>query len=238
MSAFEDLARDLEEDPAKREALRALLLSEELLALPATVAALVAEVRELVAEVKELARAMREANSRLDRLESDVATLKSDVSTLKSDVKVLRIDVDVLKDDAAYLKGSDLERRWQRNLPSYLGTHFRRLAVFDPAQLWRLLEGAIDAGRIQPEEAREVGLADVVAQGRRADGIQVYLVVEVSAVVDRDDIDRALRRSVLLARATGAVAQAVGAGNRATQGAVAIAGREDVLLVLQQVEAA
>ncbi|MGH9069987.1 MAG: hypothetical protein ACRDX8_02170 [Acidimicrobiales bacterium] len=225
MSAFEDMARELEQDPAKREALRALLFSEELLALPATVAALAAQVKELAAQVKELARAMSEANSRLDRLESDV-------STLKSDVKVLRIDVDVLKDDVAYLKGSDLERRWQRNLPSYLGPHFRRLVVFEPAQLWGLLEDAIDAGRIVPDEAHEIGLADVVARGRRADGTQVYLVVEVSAVVDRHDIDRALRRSALLARATGAAAQAVGAGNRATEGVVALAGGEDVLLVL------
>ncbi len=42
VSVFEGLARELEGDPAKREALRALLLSEELLALPATFAALAA----------------------------------------------------------------------------------------------------------------------------------------------------------------------------------------------------
>ncbi|MGH9070578.1 MAG: hypothetical protein ACRDX8_05285 [Acidimicrobiales bacterium] len=210
MSVFEDLARELEQDPAKCEALRALLLSKELLALPATVAA-------LVAEVAELAKSMREALLRLDHLEADVATLKSDVGSLK---------------------GSDLERRWERNLPSYLGSHFRRLRVLGSAQLSDLLEDGIEAGLVLPGEADDARLADVIGRGRRSDGTEVYLVVEVSVVVDRNDIERARRRSGILARATGSICVGVGAGERATEGAAGAADEHGVMLVVVDQEAA
>ncbi len=199
MSVYESLAQELEKDPAKRQALRALLLTEELLTLPATVAA-------LAADVKELAQLMRQAWIRLDRLEADVGVLKTDVGVLKTDVGVL--------------KGSDLERRWQRNLPSYLGRHFRRLRVLDRPDLRAILEDAIDAGRIDDDEADDAALADVVGRGRRVqDGSEAYVVVEVSVVVDAHDVDRASRRAAILSRATGESVQAVAGGRRATRGA-------------------
>jgi len=185
VSVYESLAQELEKDPAKRQALRALLLTEELLTLPATVAA-------LAADVKELAQLMRQAWIRLDRLEADVGVLK----------------------------GSDLERRWQRNLPSYLGRHFRRLRVLDRPDLRAILEDAIDAGRIDDDEADDAALADVVGRGRRVqDGSEAYVVVEVSVVVDAHDVDRASRRAAILSRATGESVQAVAGGRRATRGA-------------------
>jgi len=240
VSVYDDLARELQADPAKRQALRALLLTEELLELPATIAA-------LAAEVKELARMMRQAMLRLDHLEADVGVLKADVSVLKADVSVLRADVSVLKADVGVLKidmgglkGSDLERRWQRNLPSYLGRHFRRLQVVEPADLRALLEDAVDLGQITDDEADDAALADVVARGRRPqDASEVYVAVEVSVVVDAHHLDRALRRAEILSRVTDGVVQAVAAGDRATRGAVARqSDTQPVLLVVASREAA
>ncbi len=161
---------------------------------------------------------------RLDRLEAGVGILKSDVGTLKSDVGAL--------------KGSDLERRWERNLSSYLGGHFRRLRVLGSGELSDLLEDAIDTGRILPGEADDARLADVVGRGRRADGAEVYVVVEVSVVVDRNDIARAQRRSAILARATGSISVGVGAGDRATEGATGAADEAGVMLVAVHRQAA
>ncbi|MGH9131080.1 MAG: hypothetical protein ACRDWV_05265 [Acidimicrobiales bacterium] len=217
MSVFETLAQELEKDPSKREALRALLLSEELMALPGTVAALAADLKQLAAEVKDLAATMRGVLIRLDKLESDVEVLKSDVGTLKIDVGTL--------------KGSDLERRWQRYLPAYLGSRFRRLRVLDPGQVRDLLDDAIDAGLVDSVEADDACRADAVGRGRAADGSEVYVVVEVSVVVDRHDLERAARRAAIISRATGREAHAVGAGNRFTEGAEAIAGQGDILLL-------
>ncbi|MGH9070871.1 MAG: hypothetical protein ACRDX8_06830 [Acidimicrobiales bacterium] len=224
MSVFETLAQELEKDPSKREALRALLLSEELMALPGTVAALAADLKQLAAEVKDLAATMRGVLIRLDKLESDVEVLKSDVGTLKIDVGTLKIDVGTLK-------GSDLERRWQRYLPAYLGSRFRRLRVLDPGQVRDLLDDAIDAGLVDSVEADDACRADAVGRGRAADGSEVYVVVEVSVVVDRHDLERAARRAAIISRATGREAHAVGAGNRFTEGAEAIAGQGDILLL-------
>ncbi|MGH9074636.1 MAG: hypothetical protein ACRDZQ_11050 [Acidimicrobiales bacterium] len=249
MSVFESLARELEEDPAKRHALRALLLTEELLALPTTVAALAAGVKELTARVDEL-------TARVDKLTAQVGALTARVDELtetmrgalvrldhlETDVSVLKTDVSVLKTDVGSLKGSDLERRWRRNLPSYLGQHFRRLRVIDPRELRDLLDDAAEAGRITAEEANDAALADAVARGRpREDGAEgeVYLVVEVSVAVDAADLDRASRRAIVVGRATGASVQAVAAGLRTTEGAsVDAASRRDVMLVLAGHEAA
>jgi outer membrane murein-binding lipoprotein Lpp len=272
VSVFDELARELEGDPAKRHALRALLLTEELLALPATVA-------ELVGIVKELTEVMAAVLLRLDHLETDVSTLKTDVATLKTDVATLKTDVATLKTDVATLKtdvatlktdvatlktdvgtlktdvatlktdvatlktdvgtlktdvgtlktdvgtlkGSDLERHWQRHLPAYLGRQFRRLLIIEPADLRELLDEAVDAGRIELDEAIDAALADVVGHGRRQDGAELYVAVEASVVVDANDVKRALRRARILARATGAGAHAVAAGDRATKGALEFA---------------
>jgi outer membrane murein-binding lipoprotein Lpp len=265
VSVFDELARELEGDPAKRHALRALLLTEELLALPATVA-------ELVGIVKELTEVMAAVLLRLDHLETDVSTLKTDVATLKTDVATLKTDVATLKTDVATLKtdvgtlktdvgtlktdvgtlktdvgtlktdvgtlktdvgtlktdvgtlkGSDLERHWQRHLPAYLGRQFRRLLIIEPADLRELLDEAVDAGRIGLDEAIDAALADVVGHGRRQDGAELYVAVEASVVVDANDVKRALRRARILARATGAGAHAVAAGDRATKGALEFA---------------
>ena len=69
INTIEDLIRLLDEHPEWAEALRARLLTRELLEVPET-----------------LARFIEAANARFDRLESDVAVLKEDVAVLKEDV--------------------------------------------------------------------------------------------------------------------------------------------------------
>ena len=77
-------------------------------------------------------------------------------------------------------------------------------------------------------EALDVALADVVVRGRRrADGAEVYLVVEVSWVVDPYDVERALRRSSLLSQ-IGTPALAVVAGETVMDEAASLANRLQV----------
>jgi DNA repair exonuclease SbcCD ATPase subunit len=75
-------------------------------------------------------------------------------------------------------------RRYRRLLldPHILSTEAREA----------LLRQAEAAGRLTPEEAAELEDADVLVQGRsRATGGEAFLVVEVSAKVDTDDVERA-----------------------------------------------
>ncbi|WP_448605266.1 hypothetical protein, partial [Thermoflexus hugenholtzii] len=82
-----------------------------------------------------------------------------------------------------------------------------RLLLLDPHILSTeereaLLRLAEAAGRLTPEEAAELEDADVLVRGRsRATGGEAFLVVEVSAKVDTDDVERAVERAEILRKA-------------------------------------
>jgi DNA repair exonuclease SbcCD ATPase subunit len=85
-------------------------------------------------------------------------------------------------------------RRYRRLLldPHILSTEAREA----------LLRQAEAAGRLTPEEAAELEDADVLVHGRsRATGGEAFLVVEVSAKVDTDDVERAVERAEILRKA-------------------------------------
>jgi hypothetical protein len=65
-----------------------------------------------------------------------------------------------------------------------------------------LLEAAIGPAALTNREAHEVALADLVVRGRRQpDGALVHLVVAVSVGAGLSDVERAVERAGLLARA-------------------------------------
>jgi hypothetical protein len=75
--------------------------------------------------------------------------------------------------------------------------------------------------RLTSDEWDEVLLTDLLVRGRvrhRPHKPEVWLVVEISAVMDREDVARALRRTELLRRA-GLIALPAVAGKTATEGA-------------------
>jgi DNA repair exonuclease SbcCD ATPase subunit len=85
-------------------------------------------------------------------------------------------------------------RRYRRLLldPHILSTEAREA----------LLRQAEAAGRLTPEEAAELEDADVLVQGRsRTTGGEAFRVVEVSAKVDTDDVERAVERAEILRKA-------------------------------------
>jgi chromosome segregation ATPase len=85
-------------------------------------------------------------------------------------------------------------RRYRRLLldPHILSTEAREA----------LLRQAEAAGRLTPEEAAELEDADVLVQGRsRATGGEAFRVVEVSAKVNTDDVERAVERAEILRKA-------------------------------------
>ena len=91
---IEDLIRVLDENPQWAEALRARLLTRELLELPETVAALAATVAELSREFREFAKT---TGDRLSSLEEGQQELRTDVNELKIGQQELRADVNELK---------------------------------------------------------------------------------------------------------------------------------------------
>lgn len=100
------------------------------------------------------------------------------------------------------LLGDSTERRYGERAASYFQEMLRRIRLIDHQSLGDLLDDAVDAGRLNPEEKEDVMLTDMVLSGRR-EGREVYALTEVSAAVDREDMERAACRSSLLQKATG-----------------------------------
>jgi hypothetical protein len=121
-----------------------------------------------------------------------------------------------------------LARRYRERAGAYFGRVLRRTRVLDTAALEVALEE-----RLSPDEMQDCLLTDVIVSGKpraRPDVEEVWLAVEVSSVMDRDDVRRAVRRCRLLTRSGRPVVPVV-AGNAMTAGADEAARAEQVAVV-------
>ena len=120
-----------------------------------------------------------------------------------------------LVDRVGSMKGQLLEFTYRDKASAYFGRWIRRPEVVPINDLWDTLES-----RLPEEGFDDILLLDLVVRGRpRAcpDRVEdVYLAVEVSCVMDREDVERAERRAGWL-RQAGYVAVPVVAGETATE---------------------
>ena len=113
-----EVIREIRENSEVRDEVRRLILTEEMLTMPARldqisrdVAALTetakqhGERMDQLAEIQvQQAAMLARMDERLDQQGADIEILKTDVAVLKTDVAVLKTDVAVLKTDVAVLK--------------------------------------------------------------------------------------------------------------------------------------
>lgn len=183
-----DIVNALKRDPEWLKEVRKLVLTEQLLNLPKRFDEFIKnEFRPLV--------------RRVDRMEEDVADLKKIVKRLQ--------------DDVASLKGDNFERKVRERAPSYFGRILRRIKTIDYDTLGNILDDAIDKGLITEDEKMELLRIDGVLKGKRPkDGQEMWLVFEASCVVNKEDVERAKRRAVILKRAIGKPVVAVVIGEK------------------------
>jgi len=219
---FRDLVQLLRQHPEWQEELRALLLTQELLTLPAL-------VRELAATVNQLAEQMVRLTDRVDHLTERLDRLTDRVDQLVEQVAQLTAVQKELVDQVGDLRGWRLEERYRTHPAAYFGRLLRRVRLADMSELADALRE-----QLAEDELGEVLLADVILSGRLlgpAEPAEIWVVVEVSATVDRRDVERAQQRAALLRRARySAVAVAGGIG--VTAGARQAAGGMGVALLL------
>ena len=187
---------------------------------------------ELRATVNELAEAQRRTEERLGRLEVVVTELAEAQRRTEETVRGLAIEQGRMRTDLASLKGQSLEQTYARKAPAYFGRWLRQVRVVLPGALTAQIENALEAN-LTPDEILEVLRADLIVRGRQrlpdaAD--ELWLAVEVAAVVDRSDVGRARRRAALLRKA-GFVALPVVAGESLTEGAEELIIAAPVVLV-------
>lgn len=225
INTIEDLFRVLDENPEWMEALRARILTKELLELPERhtvltervdaltervdalterVDALASEVRSLTSEVRAFVEAtnLRFANmdARFDRMEGDM-----------SDLKGTSAEMDAAKEIISIVE--DLGKTWVRNL--------------DRAEIFQI-ERAANIRDIPRGHLRSYRAADIIAEAMGDDGETCYVVVEVSYTVNGRDTTRARRSAELLSRFTGSQAYPAIAGVRVDNATQELVDRGDI----------
>ena len=183
---IEDLLSVLDEKPEWVEALRARLLTPELLNLPEKFAQFSAEMNKFVAETKKFMEEMNKfvaaTNRRFDSLENRVQSIQDDVGTLKgahARSAALR--------EAPFIAG-DMGFRWVKDLT--------------PADLWALTDRA--PADIPANELNSFRRADLIVEATDLDsGESCYIAVEISFTANGRDTTRALRNAAFLTQFTG-----------------------------------
>ena len=144
------------------------------------------------AAIEALTEAQRRTELRLDALAEAQGRTEVRLQALIEHLDKLTVTV-------GNMKGTMLEIRYRERAAAYFGLRLRRLQVVPVQQIEETLESALS-----DDEVAEVFRLDLLVRGRSRgtpDGEELWLAVEVSAVVDPGDVTRAARRAALLRRA-------------------------------------
>ena len=225
INSQEDFLRALSENPRWKEAVRAQILGEELLQLPARFDAFVEEQKrfnaEITAAVAELSATVKELSATVAELSATVKELQKQTKELQrqtEELKELHYSIDrrltVLSSDVALAKagharisaiqdapGIVMDLNIERGLRLKYVRDVTRLEIADMAQ-------NAAGGDIPTNELRSFRRADLVIEAASENG-PCYIAVEASFTGNQRDASRAQRNAALLTRFTGKPAHAV-----------------------------
>lgn len=177
-------------------------------------------LERLEAVVAELAEAQQRTDQRLERLEAVVAELAEAqqrteqrivelaeaqqrteriLTGLIQTVEQLALRTKTMQERMDALIGDHLERRYRERAHAYFGRALRQVQVVSWIQVEERLEE-----RLSEQEMDDLRSLDLLVHGRPKEasiGDELWLAVEVSKVVDRIDVERALRRAAMLRKA-------------------------------------
>lgn len=194
INSVEDLIRAVDENPEWLEALRARILTRELLEMPERLAQLTADVHALTARVDALAVRMDELTARVDDL-----AVKMDARFVRLEGRVTRIEHDIGQLRAGHARS--MAERFAPLIAGELGLRYTRR--LDTAEIVNIARDA-DTSSIPTNELRSFLRADVVIEAAgEQDGDAHYIAVEVSYTADRRDSHRATRNARYLAEFIG-----------------------------------
>ncbi len=205
INSQEDFLRALAENPQWREAVRAQLLGEDLLQLPARfdafveeqkqhndrmdafierISAFVEEQKQINVELKGFVEEQRRVNDRMDRR---MDRFNNDIGQVKGG----HARWSTIHEAPSIVLGLNLERS--------LGLKYVRDVTM--AELAAMAHNAA-GGDISTNELRSFSRADLVIEIEDASGDTCYLAVEASFTATQRDASRAMRNAALLTRFT------------------------------------
>jgi hypothetical protein len=165
------------------------------------IAALIEQGREHDRRLAELAEQGREFDRRLREI----------TEHFQRQFELVHEQLQWLRDRFGTMYGQMMEIRYRQNPYGYFSEIVRRAKWVTGDELDDLLSEALSKGLINEDEQKELMRADLIVRGVR-EGQVTWLVVEVSGTIDNEDVDRAIRRSQLLARCLNEPVLAVVAG--------------------------
>lgn len=222
---FHQLTQLLHERPEWRAEMRRLLLTEEILNMPHALSELAVAQQRTETRVEELAVAQQRTETHVEELA---------VAQQRTEERLNRIEavLHTIKDDLAYLKGRNLEQLHRERPHQYFRGIIAKARTLTIDELRHLTETAVEKAQITENKADDIELADAVVRGtEQQTGARIYLVVESSWGVGKNDVERSARRAAFLAD-TGIRTRPVAAGRWATPEAHDAAEKLDVWLVV------
>ena len=209
INTIEDLFRVLDENPQWLEALRARLLTRELLELPEKFAQFVAATEKRFDKVEQR---LGNVEQRLDNVEQRLGNVEQRLDNVEQRLGNVETAVNSLRDDLAPLKGTHARNAALREadlIAEDLG--FTLVRTLDQQDI-RALVQAQNTADIPANELRSFRRADLVLEATDRAGETCYLAVEVSFTANGRDTTRAIRNAGFLSRFTGRRCRAVVAG--------------------------
>ena len=179
INTIEDLVQILDDNPMWLEAIRARLLTREVLEMPQTLARLTERMDQFERRMDQFEE---RTDRRFDRLDANVQSIRDDLGVLKG-----AHARNAATEDAAGI-ASEMGLRLTKTL-----TRGDVLDLIDTA----------DTADIPTNELRSFRAADLIMEAKDGEGAACYVAAEVSFTVNGRDTSRAIRNADFLSRFTG-----------------------------------
>jgi len=220
---IEALTQRMERVEAQIEA-----LTQRMERVEAQIEALTHRMERVEAQIEALTQRVDDLTVRMERVEAQIEALTQRMERVEAQIAELTQELRFVRSRLDEYVGITLELRYHQRAGAIFGRFLRRVR---PGTAGDVSDQLVEL--LTEREAEEAFAIDLLVRGvpRSMPELgEVWIAIEVSSVVDRYDVERALRRAAILRRVHARVLPAV-AGERLTEGAGELAGNEAVLIV-------
>ena len=241
-----DLIRVLQEHPEWRQALRGIILDEDLTRLP----------QQVDERFDQVDQRFDQVDQRLDQVDTQIQQFKAEVDQrfgqVDTQIQQFKAEVDQRFDQMDdrlnhtngrldNMTGTNYEIKVEKNIrsvaPQQMGLRSVRvvhgtLSGMD-SNLQHAIEQAADNGTVTWEEASALMAVDLIFEARtRTAGTPAHVTAEISITAGTQDVTRAKDRAQILEKVLGTEATPAVVCSRIEEHARGLAGRENVTVAL------
>ena len=203
-----DLVKIIREQPEWADAIRSILLSQELLELPERFAKFVQRVDQKFDAIdQKFDDLTQDMNARFQEVDARFQEVNAQLQEVNVQLQGMNARFNLLEGQVGNLSGYVYEQRVRNGAlvraKNILGLEDPQLALTRDTgrtvELDRLVNRALSSGVISPEQEEELQETDIIIAGAG----NRHATIEVSVTADNSDIQRARLRADILANVTG-----------------------------------